>query len=80
VEKLRETAMVSFLYTPAFRQELKRRYGILYTDAQRTELLNHSGAKTLDECIAKRFPARPEQPLPQARGVGPVDEWKGPPK
>jgi hypothetical protein len=80
IEKLRQTALVDFIYTPSFRQELKRRYRILYTEAQLAELFQASQVKDLDGLVEKTVRARPEQPLPQARSVGPIDEWKAPPQ
>jgi hypothetical protein len=76
IEKLRQTALVDFIYTPAFRQELKRRYRILYSDAQLADLLRKNQADDLDGLVSKTLRARPEEPLPQARSVGPIDEWK----
>lgn len=80
LEKLRQTAFVDFLYTPAFKQELKRRYRVLYTEAELADLIKKGGARDLDELIDKKFVARAEEPLPQARSVGPIDEWKAGPR
>jgi hypothetical protein len=76
IEKLRQTALVDFIYTPAFKQELKRRYRIMYTDAQLADMFRKNQAEDLDGLLARTLIARPEEPLPQARAVGPVDEWK----
>jgi len=80
IEKLRQTALVDFIYTPSFRQELKRRYRIMYTEAQLAELFHARQARDLDELLDKTACGRLEGPLPQARSVGPIDEWKAPPQ
>jgi hypothetical protein len=76
LEKLRQTALVDCLYTASFRTELKRRYRLMYTEAQLADLIRTNQAEDLDGLLAKTLVARPEQPLPQARSVGPLDEWK----
>jgi hypothetical protein len=76
VEKLRQTALVDCIYTASFRTELKRRYRIMYTEAQMADLIRTNQAGDLDGLLAKTLVARPEQPLPQARSLGPLDEWK----
>jgi hypothetical protein len=78
LEKMRQSATVDF-YTPAFKQELKRRFGIMYTEAQLEELVKKTRTKNLDELLSlleKDLFARPAQPLPEAAFVGPIDEWK----
>jgi hypothetical protein len=76
IEKLRQTAFVDFIYTPTFQQELKRRYRIMYTDAQLADVLQRNQVEDLDGLLAKTLRARPEQPLPQVRSVETIDEWK----
>lgn len=76
MEKLRQTALVDGIYTPAFRQELKRRYRILFTDEQLAELFRENQVEDLDGLFEKTLRARPEAPLPQVRAIGPLDEWK----
>lgn len=76
VEKLHQTAFVDFIYTPAFKSELKRRYRIIYTEAQLSDLFKKNAVGDLDTLIEKTVTARAEEPLPQARAVGPIDEWK----
>ncbi len=44
LEKLRQTAQVDFIYTPAFRQELKRRFRLEHSEAELAEMLK--GART----------------------------------
>src|SRR5262249_30187332 len=34
LEKLRQTAQVDFIYTPAFKEELKRRYRLIHSELQ----------------------------------------------
>jgi hypothetical protein len=76
LERLRQTAMVGDLYTPAFKAELARRYRLLYTPEQLTAQLERAGARTLEEFIDKRHVAAPEQPLPQLKGLEPADAWR----
>jgi hypothetical protein len=76
LEKLRQTATVDFIYTPAFRQELKRRYRIRFTAAELAEMFKQNHAGNLDELLAKTLIAEPAQPLQLAKGLGPIDEWK----
>jgi hypothetical protein len=76
LEKLRQTAMTDAIYTPAFREEMKRRYRIMHTAAQLAELLKRRGVADLDELLTKTCVARPEEPLSLARTVGPIDAWK----
>src|SRR5262249_22962060 len=76
LEKLRQTGFVDFIYTPAFRHELKRRYRIMFTESQLAERFKQQHARNLDELVDKSIAPRPEMPLPQAQGLGPVDEWK----
>jgi hypothetical protein len=78
LETLRQTGFVDVIYTPEFRQELKRRYRLSYTEAQLAAMLKDEGVAGLDEYIAKAHVARPEQPLPQAQAAGPIDAWKTP--
>jgi hypothetical protein len=76
LERLRQTAQVGAIYTPAFKQELARRYPLLYTPAQLAEQLKAAGVTGLDELIAKRHTGAPERALPQGQGLGPLDEWR----
>jgi len=76
LEKLRQTAFVDFIYTPEFKQELKRRYRIMFTEAQLAQRFKENNVRDLDELLGKTLAARPEAPLPQAQAAGPIDEWK----
>jgi hypothetical protein len=76
LEKLRETALIDSIYTSAFKDELKRRLGIIYSEKQLQELCKKSQTKDLESHIAKNFLARPEQPASLVKTVGAIDEWK----
>lgn len=76
IEKLRQTALVDFLYTPTYRQELKRRYRIMYTDAELVEAFKANQVNDLDGLVERTARPRPEGPSPQAQSAGPIDEWK----
>jgi hypothetical protein len=64
------------MYTPAFKQELARRYRLLYTPEQLAEQFKTAGVAGLDELIARRHAGTSERALPQAQGLGPIDEWR----
>jgi hypothetical protein len=76
LERLRQTALVGDIYTPAFKKELARRYRLLYTPEQLKALLQREGAHTLEQLIDKRHAAVPERPLPQLEGLEPSDAWR----
>jgi hypothetical protein len=83
LEKLRHCALVD-LYTPAFKQEMKRRYRLMLADDQLAEVLKKTRTKSYDEMwslfVEKSSFAQPVRPLPEAQLVGPIDEWKTPSK
>jgi hypothetical protein len=84
IEKLRQSAEAICIYTPAFMQELKRRYGLMYSEAQLEELFKKTRTKNLDgffvfmrmTLMARTLMPSTVQPLLQAQGIGPIDEWK----
>jgi hypothetical protein len=78
LEKLHHCAYVD-LCTPAYKQELKRRLALLWTEAELKAVLAKTKTKDLDELFAifeKGGWARPAGPLPEAQLLGPIDEWK----
>jgi hypothetical protein len=80
IEKLRASADANQIYTPAFLRELKRRFGLMYTEAQLEEVFERTGTKNLDEFFVRVEKSLtvplPVRPLDQAKDVGPIDEWK----
>ena len=79
LEKMSQCALVDSIYTAAFKQELKRRFGLMYSEAQLIEVFKKFQARNLDELfvyLEKNLGACPVQPLPEAQSVGPIDEWK----
>ncbi len=76
LEKMHKTAKRGDLYTPEFRREAARRYRIMYTPEQIEENLAADGVETVEELIATYAESEPEQPLPQAQAVGPLDAWR----
>jgi hypothetical protein len=83
LEKLRQSGTVDFIYTPAFMTELRRRMGIMYTEAQLAPVLKKTQVKDLDGLfvlLRKQVAAQPPRPLAQVQEVGPIDEWKSRPK
>jgi hypothetical protein len=75
LEQLRQTAIVGEIYTPAFKRELARRYRILMTPAQLAAQIKEAGVGNLEELIDKEHASRPEQPLPQLKGLEPSSTW-----
>ena len=76
VEKLRQTAMVDFIYTDEYKSELERRSKFLYTEEQINEILTGYGFKSLREFIDNYFTFKPEIIQPLAKEIGPIDAWK----
>jgi hypothetical protein len=76
LERLRQTALVGDIYTPAVKKELARCYRLLYMPEQLQGLLQREGARTLEELIDKRHAAAPEKALPQLEGLEPSDAWR----
>ena len=76
VEKMRQTAIVAFIYTEEYKHELERRYKFLYTEEQIDKILKDNGVKSLREYIAKYFIYKPEILQPLAKKIGSIDAWK----
>lgn len=76
LEEMRESALVTRIYTPAFKKELIRRYHLLYADDQLAQEMAANGAATLEDLIDKRSEFVPAHPLSQARALGPIDAWR----
>jgi hypothetical protein len=76
LEKLRQTAMIGDIYTPAFRRELLRRLHVLYTPEQLTKRIHEAQVATVEALIDKQYVAAPEQPLPQLQGLEPSTTWR----
>jgi len=76
LENMHKTAIVDFIYTKEFKNELERRYPILYSENQIQIQFEEHGVNTLNELIEKSFIAEPQKLLPQAKSIGPIDAWK----
>lgn len=76
LEQQRQTAMVADIYTPEFREELARRYRLLYSDEQITARVESTGVRGLRELIDLEHVGRDEAPLGPARAVGTIDAWR----
>ncbi len=72
LERLRQTALVGALYTPAFRRELARRLRLLYSEEELANRIEASGATDLEGYIERSYLAAPEKPLPEAQGLEPI--------
>lgn len=75
-EHQHSSAHVDFIYTPAFKQELARRYHITHTPAQLRNMLAEAGAPTLDAYIGDAYQATPETLSEPAQSVGDMDAWR----
>ena len=78
LESLHNTAMVDIIYTETFKQELARRYRILYNDTQLKQQFERDGVDNLEALVEKNCLARPAALIPQAQTLPPADAWKRP--
>jgi hypothetical protein len=76
LEELHNTAVASAIYTPAFKKELARRYGVLYTPEQMTAMMKQAGVTTLAALIDHDCAPEPREPIPQAQSLPPQDAWR----
>ena len=76
LEDLHNTATSSNIYTPEFKRELARRYGILYTQPQLASLMEEAGVTTLEALVDSDCAPRPRRPIPQAQSLPPKDAWR----
>lgn len=76
LENLHNTETVDWLYTPAFKKELVRRFRILYTPEQLEKKLAANKLSTLQQLIEKTCVSRPRVLIPQARNLLPMDQWQ----
>lgn len=76
LEALHNSAKVDFIYTPAFRQELERRYRLLYAEAQLKKQMEENQVNALQELIDKQHAAKAAELIPQARALSAMDAWQ----
>lgn len=76
VDKLRQTAMVDYIYTKEFKEELERRVQFLYTEEQTKNILGSYGFESVMDFINAYFHSEPEKLQPLVDKVGPIDEWE----
>lgn len=76
VDELRQTAMVDFIYTEEYKNELERRAKFLYTEEQIKEILVGYGFETLKDFLDSYFVYKPAELQPLAKDIGPVDAWQ----
>ncbi len=70
------SAKVDFIYTPAFKKELARRYRITRTPQQLETMLASANAQSLVSFIDSEHTDAPKILSPQAQGAGPLDAWR----
>lgn len=76
VDLMRQTAMVDWIYTEDFKQELVRRAPLLYSQAEIDAVLASQGFSDLRQFIDAYFVAKPEVLQPLAADIGRIDAWK----
>jgi len=76
LEKQHKTAKVDFIYTKAFKEEIERRYRILFTEEQIKKEFEKYNVEILIKLIDKKFIYEPQKILPQVNDLGPIDAWK----
>lgn len=77
LEDLHTTARFRLVSSAGDRQELARRYHVLYTEDELKTLLHDRGLKTLDELIGQDTAPAPVGHVLDELPVGPVDAWRG---
>ncbi len=75
-ETQHQTAMIDFIYTEEFKQELERRSKFLYTEKQINEYLTVYRLKSLRELIDANYVYAPEIIQPLVKEIGSADTWK----
>ncbi|CAN5864079.1 hypothetical protein BH20GEM1_BH20GEM1_04700 [soil metagenome] len=73
LEELRQTALVGSMYTPEFRIELARRLELLYSEDDLARMIAEAGAADLADYVERAYDGGPQEPLPQAREIPPLD-------
>ena len=76
VEIQHQTAMVDYIYTDKYKQELERRSKFLYTKEQIDQMLSAYGLKSERDFIDNYFVYKPEVLQPLLKEIGPRDAWK----
>jgi hypothetical protein len=74
--QLHRTGINGAIYTADFRRELRRRYEIVYSPKQLSDLLKDEQVESLDALIEKSAASAPSQPLPQATGLESRESWR----
>jgi hypothetical protein len=75
VDKMRQTAIVDFIYTENFKHELAGRLKILYAEKQLEKILKDNGVSSVNEYIDSQFVYEPEKLQPLLKYIGPIDAW-----
>jgi hypothetical protein len=76
LEDLHNSAVAAEIYTPEFKRELVRRYGILFTPQQLTSMMEQAGVTTLEALIDNDCVPEPRRLIPQAQTLPPKGEWR----
>lgn len=73
LESWRQTAFTDAIFTPAFREELVRRYRELLYPEELRRRMDEVDVTTIEAYVTSQAMARPEAPLPQAQHLDPED-------
>jgi hypothetical protein len=73
IEELHQTAKFDFIYTPDFRQDLERRYRILYTPEQISAMLAKANVRSLQELFTTELIRQPRRIHPLSGAVPPLE-------
>lgn len=73
LEQLHKAAETDLIYTPQFKAELERRLPLLYAPADLAAMLREGNARDLHTFVNANYRAHEAAPLPQSRGLPPLD-------
>lgn len=76
VDELHQTGIVDFIYTEEFKEEMERRFTILYNEDQIKGILEESGVLSIREYVDSMIRSVPRMIEPLTKEIGSIDEWK----
>ncbi|GJL93884.1 MAG: hypothetical protein DHS20C05_02890 [Hyphococcus sp.] len=76
LEQQEASAHIDFIYTPAFKIELARRYRITRSPEQIDAMLKEENVETLEAYIDAAHQAEPAHPSGPAQAVGDINAWR----
>ena len=76
IEQQKASARISFIYTPDFKTELKRRYQITRSPEQIDAMLEEVEVETLEAYINTVHTSQPARPSEPSQAVGDLNAWR----